>query len=87
VIPPLQEEDFKEWLRQPITQLVMQWHQRLIDDGKEAWASRDFVRGKIEETALVNAEAVGKVQGLGMFLGLSAEGGFAAMMQDLHEKP
>ena len=87
MIPPVGEDDFKEWLLHPITKLAVTWHKRLIEEAKDNWVSRDFVRQSIEETVLVNAEALGKVQGLATLVTLAeAEHGFETMMGDLQEE-
>lgn len=64
----------------------MQWQQKLVDEAKEEWASRAFQRATVEESALVDREALGKVQGLMQLLALQGDKGFEVLMEDLRNQ-
>lgn len=57
----ISEEEWRQWLLSPVTQRYRAFLQELVVESKEAWANGVFTEAGAEATAMLNANALGRV--------------------------
>ena len=67
------EEEFKEWQVHPVTRAVMEWLQAARAAEQAAWAAGQFTSDTIEKSAMLNAEAIGRISAFQTVLGVDLE--------------
>jgi hypothetical protein len=57
----ISKEELINWKHHPITKLLVKSLQGDIQYRVEAWGDGDYLKQSVEETALINAKAVGEI--------------------------
>ena len=67
------EQEFLEWRLHPVSRWIWAWLDSRVRSLQDSWASGEFERETVEQTALANARAVGRAQAFAEFLALNYE--------------
>ena len=57
----IEEKEWKEWLVHPVTQRFREFLQELVAGTQAEWVNGTFTKDTCEATAMLNAEALGRV--------------------------
>lgn len=60
----ISREEAREWAEHPVTQAFKEILRESVQEAKDTWARRGYVGESLEQTALMNATALGGVEAL-----------------------
>jgi hypothetical protein len=73
--------EWQDWKLHRVTRQVLKILEEKVEEGKQHWANGGFVGATAEQTAIVNAMAVGKTQALQAIINMDYET-FVSEMDD-----
>ena len=77
--------EWQDWKQSKVTKQLLEALAKQVEEGKDYWARGGFQGPSMEQTSLVNAQAVGKTQGLLAVINMDYEQ-FVGLVADQSEE-